>query len=87
MPGTLAWLAPADDAFDALVEAGLTASADTLLERFEAAYGEALRGAGADVLSADRQGWDEERGRGPGAPGEEIVTRARGDLNRALLVE
>ena len=87
LPGTLAWLAPSDAAFQFLVDAGLTAPAATLMRRFQDAYGEALGAAGAEVLEPDFTGWDETRGRGPGAPAEEVVERARGDRNRALLVE
>lgn len=87
VPGTLAWLAPRDATFQALVEAGLTAPAATLLKRFRDTYGDALRAAGADILEPDFTGWDEARGRGPGAPADEVAERARGDRNRALLVE
>ena len=38
-------------------------------------------------LAPDRTQWDAERRRGPGAPGNEAVERARGDKNRALFVE
>ncbi|HSG49573.1 MAG TPA: Phenylacetic acid catabolic protein [Longimicrobiales bacterium] len=87
LPGTLAWLAPGDAPFRTLVDAGLTAPADVLLKRFDAVYGDALRAAGAESLEPDFSGWDESRGRGSGAPAEEVVERARGDRNRALLVE
>ena len=46
-----------------------------------------LVGIDVDTVDGERAGWDEERGRGPGHPGEEAVERARGDRNRALLVE
>jgi 1,2-phenylacetyl-CoA epoxidase catalytic subunit len=87
IPSSLAWLAPRDEAFATLAEAGLTASRDTLLERFEAIYGAALRSAGAEIPEPDFTGWDEARGRGPGQPREEVVERARGDRNRALLMD
>ena len=87
LPGTLAWMAPNDASFAALVEAGLTAPREMLLDRFEAVYGDALQAAGADAMEPDFTGWDETRGRGAGAPAEEVVERARGDRNRALLVE
>jgi ring-1,2-phenylacetyl-CoA epoxidase subunit PaaC len=87
VPATLAWMAPQDGHHAALVEAGLTAPADALIQRFNQGYGKALRAAGIESLEPDYTGWDEDRGRGPGAPGEEIVERARGDRNRALLVE
>lgn len=87
VPSTLAWMAPDDAPFAALVEAGLTAPRTALLKRFEETYGDALRAAGAESLEPDFDGWDEGRGRGPGAPADEVVERARGDRNRALLVE
>lgn len=87
LPTTLAWMAPSDDAGRALVEAGLTAPPETLLERFRTALAEPLSRAGVEIPEPDFEGWDEARGRGPGEPGEEIVERARGDRNRSLLVE
>jgi ring-1,2-phenylacetyl-CoA epoxidase subunit PaaC len=87
VPATLAWMAPRDGQHAALVEAGLAAPPHTLFGRFRQAYGEPLRAAGVESLEPDYTGWDEVRGRGPGEPGEEIVERARGDRNRALLVE
>lgn len=89
LPATLAWLAPDDAAHASLVEAGLTLPARELLGRYRDAYGDALAEAGLDpsALEPGREGWDEGRGRGPGHPDEEAVSRARGDLNRALFVE
>jgi phenylacetate-CoA oxygenase PaaI subunit len=89
LPRTLAWLAPSDDAHALLVEAGLTLEPASVLERFREDYGDAFADTGLDpgALDARRDGWDTERGRGPGHPDEESVTRARGDLNRALFVE
>ncbi|MDT8341927.1 MAG: Phenylacetic acid catabolic protein [Longimicrobiales bacterium] len=87
LPATLAWLAPGDAAFQALVEAELTAPGADLAARFQAVYGEALRAGGVEIPEPDFTGWDEARGRGAGAPSDEVVERARGDRNRALLVE
>lgn len=87
LPSTLAWLAPDDAPFQALVAAGITEPAEALLDRFREVYAPALEAAGVQGWEADRSGWDEARGRGPGAPETEVVERARGDLNRALLVE
>jgi 1,2-phenylacetyl-CoA epoxidase catalytic subunit len=87
LPGTLAWLAPDDDAHAALVGAHLTAPAGALLQRFRDQLGAALEAAGIEIPAPDTRDWDAARGRGPGAPEEEVVVRARGDLNRALLVE
>ena len=87
IPSTLAWMAPEDEAFQSLVDAGLTAPRDVLLKRFEETYGDALRAAGADSMEPDFSDWDGARGRASGAPAEEVVERASGDRNRALLVE
>jgi phenylacetate-CoA oxygenase PaaI subunit len=89
LPRTLAWLAPADEAADALVAAGLTASGAEMLERFRTRYGGVLAAAGVEPGASEpmREGWDAARARGPGHPGDEAVERARGDLNRALFVE
>ncbi|HEX9885290.1 MAG TPA: Phenylacetic acid catabolic protein [Longimicrobiales bacterium] len=89
LPGTLAWLAPADDAFRALVDAGLTHDGQTLVGEFWDRCGGSLELVGVEAISTepDREGWDDVRGRGPGHPGEEAVERARGARNRALLVE
>jgi len=87
LPPTLAWLAPSDAAYAALVEAHVTAPPDALLQRFADRYRAALEGIGVQIPAPDTEGWDERRGRGPGAPDTEVVERARGDLNRALLVE
>ncbi len=87
-PRTLAWLAPNDETHDALVAAGLqrdgAALRSTLLERVAAS----LTAAGVATDPAPRfDGWDADRGRGPGAPDAEAIERARGDRNRALFVE
>ena len=89
LPRVLAWLGPDDEACQALVDAGIFAPSERTRERFQAAVGPILATAGVDVTSiaADRTGWDQVRGRGPGHPDEDSVARARGDLNRALLVE
>jgi len=89
LPLTLAWLTPCDEAFGALVGAGLVPEAALLLERYAERVGPALEGVGI-VLSeveAERSGWDGERSRGPGHPDEDAIERARGDRNRALFVE
>lgn len=89
LPRTLAWLAPADEPFRALVDADLMPDGAELLRRFEARYGAALSAAGVPLneVEPERGQWDRARGRGPGHPSEEAVQRARGDLNRALFVE
>lgn len=89
LPEALAWLG-ADDAPTALlVEAGVTEAGSDLVPLFQDAVRDVLALGGVDVdtvqpASAD---WDERRGRGPGHPDDDTVERARGDRNRALLVE
>ena len=89
LPRTLAWLAPNDGAHEALVEAGITETGPRLTDRFVEEVGDLLDLAGIDVRSvqADREDWNAERGRGPGAPDEDAIARARGDMNRELFVE
>jgi 1,2-phenylacetyl-CoA epoxidase catalytic subunit len=89
LPRTLAWLSPEDHAGVDLADRGIFDSGPDARARFESAVGDLLSLVGIDLTSieADRSGWDPERGRGPGEPDEESVVRARGDRNRALLVE
>ena len=85
----LAWLMPADQAGEAQAASGLVPEGPVLRLRFEGRYGELFSLVDIDVTTAqpEREGWDAGRGRGPGHPDEESVKRARGDLNRMLLVE
>ena len=87
LPRTLAWLAPDDGAYGLLVDAGLAAPRERLLRRFRDQYGPTLESIGVEIPTPAAQDWDAARGRSAGAPDEEVVSRARGDLNRALLVE
>lgn len=89
LPGMLAWLAPADPPFRALVEEGLCEDGDGVATRYRGRIEGLLEAAGIAAADVEprRDGWDEERGRGSGHPDEEAVERARGDLNRALFVE
>ncbi len=86
---TLAWLTPDDEVGQAQAGSGLVPDGGVLRTRYAERFGEVLSLVGVDVESVepDREGWDSERGRGPGCPDEESVSRARGDLNRMLLVE
>ena len=89
LPSTLAWLLPGDEVYDSLVAEGRVWPGGRVRERCLERMAAIVAPAGialADVGPA-RAGWDPERRRSPGAPGEEAVERARGDRNRALFVE
>jgi len=89
LPRLIAWLDPQDVAARTLVDAGLMLSGAELVKRYETKVGSLVELIGVDFASiqADRSDWDVRRGRGPGAPSEDAVQRARGDLSRMLLVE
>jgi len=86
---TLAWLGPDDEAHRTLAELGMTDPAPSLRSAFLESVGTLLADVGieASEVEPETEGWDEERGRGPGGPDEDAVVRARGDLNRDLFVE
>jgi 1,2-phenylacetyl-CoA epoxidase catalytic subunit len=87
LPRTLAWLEPQDAPFLELQRAGMVTSGAA--EQFWSQVGAPLEevGVGRTSVPPAREGWDGARSRGPGHPDEESVERARGDRNRALLVE
>lgn len=87
LPRTLAWLDPADAPHRALVAGGLVAPG--AVGRYLDHVGAVFEGVGVAPAEVrpERGGWDVERGRGPGEPEAGAVERARGDRNRALLVE
>jgi phenylacetate-CoA oxygenase PaaI subunit len=87
LPRTLAWLDPADEPYRRLVAVGVVAPDATQV--FRAHVEPVLERAQVSLSGVDleRTGWDPARGRGPGHPDDEAVERARGDRNRALLVE
>lgn len=89
LPPLFGWLGAADGAATALVDTGVTDAGGTQVAAFRTAVRDVVALAGVDVDAAGpaAEGWDEDRGRGPGHPDEEAVERARGDLNRALFVE
>ena len=89
LPSTLAWLLPGDDVYAELVADGRVLPGEQVRVRVRTRLGNTLGAAGIvlDDIKPDQRGWDAERRRGPGAPGEEAVERARGDRNRALFVE
>ncbi len=86
---TLRGLLPTDPLQGRLVEAGLTASSQELRDRVREAVTPSLELLELEfpVVEGQGEGWDPDRGRGPGHPLEEAVERARGDRNRALFVE
>jgi phenylacetate-CoA oxygenase PaaI subunit len=87
LPRTLAWLDPDDEPHRTLVGAGMVA--EGAKDRYLAQYGAVFEGVGVrlDAVAPERGGWDVARSRGPGRPAAEVVEQARGDRNRALLVE
>ena len=87
LPSTLAWLLPGDDVYAELVADGRVLPGEQVRVRVRTRLGNTLGAAGIvlDDIKPDQRGWDAERRRGPGAPGEEAVERARGDRNRALV--
>ena len=89
LPSTLACLLPGDELHESLVRDGAVWPQDRVRERYEERVGNVLAAAGIQIEDAapDRSDWDPARRRGPGAPAEEAVERARGDRNRALFVE
>ncbi|MCE2397738.1 MAG: phenylacetate-CoA oxygenase subunit PaaI [Gemmatimonadetes bacterium] len=89
LPSTLAWLLPDDEPYDELVDGGFAWPSGRVRGLATDRLGTVLARSGialADV-EPDRAGWDPERRRGLGAPGEEAIERARGDRNRDLFVE
>jgi phenylacetate-CoA oxygenase PaaI subunit len=88
LPPVLAWLGASDEAAQALVAAGVTAPGVDQVGAFRDAVRDVLQAAGIDVDAAEpAEEWEPVRGRGPGRPDADSVERARGDRNRALLVE
>ncbi|MFQ5536477.1 MAG: Phenylacetic acid catabolic protein [Gemmatimonadota bacterium] len=89
LPSVLAWLGAEDAPARALAAAGLTRPGAEQTAAFRDQVREVLAAVdiAVDDVPLDMEGWSEERGRGPGAPAEEAVERARGDRNRMLFVE
>lgn len=88
-PPALRAVAPDDVRHRTLAEAGIVWPAEQMRERVRDRLASLAAQLGVEVPDAASldEGWDTERGRGPGHPAEEAVERARGDLNRALFVE
>ncbi|MGY8799448.1 MAG: Phenylacetic acid catabolic protein [Longimicrobiales bacterium] len=88
LPVALAWLGTEDSAGKILAEAGVTTTAVDLVADFKAAVRDTLAAGGVDIDAAEPSAdWDDSRGRGSGCPDQDSIERARGDRNRALLVE
>ncbi|MEX2465473.1 MAG: Phenylacetic acid catabolic protein [Gemmatimonadota bacterium] len=88
LPDVLTWLGTEGKASGLLVDAGVTEPGAVQVAAFKDAVRDVLAAGGVDVDSVEpAAGWDPERGRGPGHPDQDTVERARGDQNRALLVE
>jgi 1,2-phenylacetyl-CoA epoxidase catalytic subunit len=88
LPALLAWVGADDAPMARVVSAGVIGPAEDRLASFRDDVRELLSLVDVDVDSvAASNAWDEGRGRTSGHPAEEAVARARGDLNRALLVE
>jgi len=88
LPSVLAWLGADDEPARALLAAEITDAGSSQVEAFRDAVREVVVAAGVDVDAIEpASAWDEKRGRGPGAPDEGAVERARGDRNRSLFVE
>ena len=89
LPRTLAWLEPNDELAAQCTAEGVSLEGSIARSRFEAKVSQLLAMIDRDIstLAAERSDWDPTRARGPGAPADEAVVRARGDLNRALFVE
>lgn len=95
LPTTLVWLAPGDETYASLVADGSVWPTKRVRERYQQAVTESLALAGValddrwlgEAVQSQRAHYDTERRRAAGAPGEDAVERARGDLNRALFVE
>ena len=88
LPALLAWVGANDEGAQGLVAAGVLEPADDRVMSFKDAVRDLAAAAGVDVDATDAAtDWDSDRGRTSGRPTEEAVARARGDLNRGLLVE
>jgi 1,2-phenylacetyl-CoA epoxidase catalytic subunit len=88
LPPTLAWVGADDEAARTLVDAAVIGPAEERLAAYHREVSEILSVAGVDIATVEPSpSWDATRGRTSGCPDEDAVERARGDKNRALLVE
>ncbi len=88
LPGLVSWVGVDDTAARRMVALGVLDSSEARLNAFRDKVREfvALVGMDIDTVIGISE-WDEVRGRSAGRPDEEACQRARGDRNRALLVE
>jgi len=88
LPVMLAWLGASDEAAQALVAAGVTDPADSQVAAFRDSVRDLVSMIGVDVDAVvPSDDWDSARGRASGHPDDDAIERARGDRNRALLVD
>ncbi len=88
LPSVLAWLGTEDGPRRVLVEEGIIRAPGESAGVFRDTLRELLAVGGLELDDVmPEEGWDPERGRGPGRPDDDAVERARGDRNRALFVE
>lgn len=88
LPGLLAWVGADDEAARDLADAGVIGPSAERLSDYKDTVRELVALVGIDIDDVEPStDWDESRGRASGQPAEEACERARGDRNRALLVE
>lgn len=87
LPGVLQLLDPPDVLRATLAGAGVLPDGQSMRGAFLERVGPLLELVGVDPDMGEPAEWDADRARGVGAPEEEAVVRARGDLNRGLFVE
>ena len=88
LPALLSWVGADDAAARAMVDAGVIGPAEDRLAAFRNDVRDFVSLVGVDIDAVEAAtDWDEARGRTSGRPDEEACERARGDRNRALLVE
>jgi 1,2-phenylacetyl-CoA epoxidase catalytic subunit len=88
LPTLIAWVGADDPPMRRMVEAGVVEAAGDRLAAFRDAVRDLAALVDVDVDTVEPStDWDGARGRTAGQPSEESAARARGDLNRALLVD
>ena len=88
LPGLVSWVGADDAAARSMIALGVLGSSEDRLKAFRGEVREFVALVGVDIDTVlETSDWDEVRGRAAGRPDEEACQRARGDRNRALLVE